>query len=66
MFQNLIERRTPRNGGLVIFLIGFATLVLGLIAINQAMIAIGIGLGLLMVLAILARPNLATLIVVFV
>jgi O-antigen ligase len=66
MFQNLIERRALGNGGLVAFLLGLATLILGLIAINQATIAIGIGLGLLVTLAILAKPNLATLIVVFV
>src|SRR5258708_16252189 len=66
MFQNLIERRAPGNGGLIIFLLGLATLILGLIAINEATIAIGIGLGLLVMLAILAKPNLATLIVVFV
>src|SRR5215212_10310057 len=66
MFQNLIERRAPGNGGLVVFLLGLATLILGLIAINQATIAIGIGLGLLVMLAILAKPNLATLLVVFI
>ena len=31
MFQNLIERRAPGNGGLLIFLLGLTTLVLGLI-----------------------------------
>jgi putative inorganic carbon (HCO3(-)) transporter len=66
MFQNLSERRTLGNGGLIIFLLGLATLILGLIAINQATIAIGIGLGLLVMLAILAKPNLATLLVVFI
>ncbi len=66
MFQNLIERRGLGNGGLIVFLLGLATLILGLIAINQATIAIAIGLGLLVMLAILAKPNLATLIVVFV
>ena len=39
MFQNLIERRAPGNGGLLIFLLGLATLILGLIAINQATLA---------------------------
>src|SRR5689334_3464959 len=66
MFHNLSERRTLGNGGLIIFLLGLATLILGLIAINQATIAIGIGLGLLVMLAILAKPNLATLLVVFI
>jgi len=66
MFQSLIERRALGNGGLIIFLLGLATLILGLIAINQAMLAIYIGLGLLTILAILAKPNLATLIVVFI
>lgn len=66
MFQNLTERRLPGNGGLIIFLIGLATLIMGLIAVNQATIAIGIGLGLLIMLAILAKPNLATLLVVFI
>ena len=66
MFQNLIERHPLRNGGLLIFLLGLTTLVLGLIAINQATLAIGIGLGLLVMLAILAKPNLATLLVVFI
>jgi len=66
MFQNLTERRVLGNGGLIIFLLGLATLILGLIAINQATIAIGIGLGLLVMLAILAKPNLATLLVVFI
>jgi putative inorganic carbon (HCO3(-)) transporter len=66
MFQNLIERRALGNGGLVVFLLGLATLILGLIATNQANIAIGIGLGLLVMLAILAKPNLATLLVVFI
>ena len=41
MFQNLIERRALGNGGLIIFLIGLATLIMGLIAIDQATIAIG-------------------------
>jgi len=40
MFQSLIERRALGNGGLIIFLLGLATLILGLIAINQAMLAI--------------------------
>jgi O-antigen ligase len=66
MFQSLIERRALGNGGLVIFLLGLATLILGLIAIDQATVAIGIGLGLLIMLAILAKPNLATLLVVFI
>src|SRR3954468_14475684 len=66
MFQNLIERRAPGNGGLIVFLIGLATLILGLIAIDQATLATGIGLGLLVMLAILAKPNLATLLVVFI
>src|SRR5215218_1323399 len=63
MFQNLIERRPLGNGGLIVFLIGLATLIMGLIAINQATLATGIGLGLLIILAILAKPNLATLLV---
>jgi putative inorganic carbon (hco3(-)) transporter len=66
MFQNLIERRGLGNGGLIVFLLGFATLVLGLIAVDQATLATSIGLGLLVMLAILAKPKLATLIVVFV
>lgn len=66
MFQNLIERRAPAHSALIVFLLGLGTLILGLIAINQAIIAIGIGLGLLVMLAILARPNLATLLVVFI
>jgi len=66
MFQNLIERRAPTHSALIIFLLGLGTLILGLIAIDQAIIAIGIGLGLLVMLAILARPNLATLLVVFI
>ncbi len=66
MFQNLIERRGLGNGSLMVFLLGLATLVLGLIAIDQATIAIAIGLGLLVMLAILAKPNLATLLVVFI
>src|SRR5215212_5296852 len=66
MFQNLIDRRALGNGGLSVFLLGFATLVVGLIATNRATLATSIGLGLLVILAILARPNLATLIVVFV
>jgi O-antigen ligase len=66
MFQNLYEGRAPGNGKLVIFLIALATLVLGLIAVNQAALATSIGLGLLIILAILAKPNLATLIVVFI
>jgi len=66
MFQNLIERRSLGNGGLIVFLLGFAALVVGLIAVDQAALATSIGLGLLVILAILAKPNLATLIVVFV
>src|SRR5215211_8547227 len=66
MFQNLIERRTLGNAGLIVFLLGLATLVLGLIVINQAALATSIGIGLLIILAILAKPDLATLIVVFV
>jgi putative inorganic carbon (hco3(-)) transporter len=66
MFQNLIERRPLGNGGLIVFLIGLTTLIMGLIAINQATLATGIGLGLLIILAILAKPNLATLLVVFI
>ncbi|MEP7188690.1 MAG: hypothetical protein ABI901_05770, partial [Roseiflexaceae bacterium] len=66
MFQNLIERRAPAHSGLIVFLLGLGTLILGLIAIDQATIAIGIGLGLLVMLAILAKPNLATLLVVFI
>jgi len=66
MLQNLIERRTAGNGGLIVFLLGLAALVVGLIAIDQSALATSIGLGLLMILAILAKPNLATLIVVFV
>src|SRR5215212_6374879 len=66
MFQNLIDRRALGNGGLSVFLLGFATLVVGLIATNRATLATSIGLGLLVILAILAKPNLATLIVVFV
>lgn len=66
MFQHLSEGRAPANGKLVIFLIGLATLILGLIAINQSLLATGIGLGLLLILAILANPNLATLLVVFI
>jgi putative inorganic carbon (hco3(-)) transporter len=66
MFQNLIERRALGNGGLIVFLLGLATLVLGLIAVNQAALATSIGLGLLIILAIMAKPDLATLIVVFV
>jgi len=66
MFQNLIERRAPRNGGLLIFLLGLTTLILGLIAVDQATLATSIGLGLLVILAILAKPNLATLLVVFI
>src|SRR4051794_27544212 len=66
MFQNLTERRPLRNGGLLVFLLGLTTLILGLIAVNQAALATSIGLGLLVILAILAKPNLATLIVVFI
>jgi len=66
MFERLYEGRTPGNGKLVVFLIGLATLILGLIAVNQASLATSIGLGLLIILAILAKPNLATLIVVFI
>src|SRR6476469_186250 len=66
MFQNMIERRAPGNGGLLAFLLGLTTLVLGLIAIDQAALATSIGLGLILILAILAKPNLATLLVVFV
>src|SRR5688572_28575312 len=66
MFHNLIEMRAPRNGGLLAFLLGLTTLILGLIAVNQATLAISIGLGLLVILAILAKPNLATLLVVFI
>lgn len=66
MFERLYEGRTPPNGKLVVFLIGLTTLVLGLIAVNQATLATMIGMGLLVVLAILAKPDLATLLVVFI
>src|SRR5215216_4889677 len=66
MLQNLIERRTSGNGGLAVFLVLLATATLGLIAVNQTMLAITIGLGLLVLMAILAKPNVATLLVVFV
>src|SRR5689334_25432924 len=66
MFHNLLERRGLGSGGLLIFLLGLTTIVLGLIAIDQDLIAIGMGLGILIVLAILAKPNLATLLVVFI
>jgi putative inorganic carbon (hco3(-)) transporter len=66
MFQNLSERRMLGNGGLIAFLVGLAALIVGLIATNQSALATSIGLGLLVILAILAKPNLATLIVVFV
>jgi O-antigen ligase len=66
MLQNLIDQRAPGNGSVVVFLVRFATAILGLIAINQTMMAIMIGLGLLMLLAILAKPDFATLLVVFV
>jgi O-antigen ligase len=66
MIQGLYERRIPGNAGLAVFLIGLVTATLGLIALNQTTLAIWIGLGLLILMAILAKPNFATMLVVFI
>jgi O-antigen ligase len=66
MIHGLYERRIPGNAGLAVFLIALATATLGLIALNQSVLAISIGLGMLILLAILAKPNFATLLVVFI
>jgi O-antigen ligase len=66
MLQNLYERRAPLNSKLIAFLIVLATVALALIALNQTMLALGAGLGLQLLLAILARPDFATLVVVFI
>src|SRR5690242_10941585 len=66
MFHHLQARRGLGNNGLLLFLLGLATVVLGLIAVDQDLIAISMGLGILIVLAILAKPDLATLLVVFI
>jgi hypothetical protein len=66
MVQELYQRRIPGSIGLAVFLGGLAAAMLGLIALNQTTLAIAIGAGLLILLAIVAKPNFATLVVVFI
>jgi hypothetical protein len=64
--DRLYERRPILRGNLLLVLLGALGLTLGLIAIGQSWMAISIVLALLLTLAILAWPDLATHVVVFV
>lgn len=66
MVQDVYQRRIPGSMGLVVFLAGLAVAMFGLILLNQTTLAISIGLGLLILLAVVSKPNFATLLVVFV
>jgi putative inorganic carbon (hco3(-)) transporter len=66
MVQDVYQRRIPGSIGLMVVLAGLAAGMFGLIALNQTTLAISIGLGLLILLAIVGKPNFATLLVVFV